>query len=383
MQLGFSGDTAQVFHFALEVKIRYTPTHMSESYDWHPAANHPSVFKTESKGLLSWVLLAIAVSILIHITLWFLLGNLEQNASSSGRAEGEVIFRTSREQISIDRKLLDDLLADTTPANPEVLEQPKDNAQNLLDESLDEFDLLEKSSSETIRMSPVETPELYQSSQQPAAADIAQQTAPQLETLNVNSVLASDLNEMRQNLIDSSAQVSASQVTLQLNAGTAMSADVNLDNFLQNAAAAAGSQAQQVMKGYASLDSLISQTGGLPKGEEKIALPSDILFEYNEYAIKEQARLSMMKLAFLVQTNPDAQFIIEGHTDSIGGADSNALLSMQRASAVRDWLTENLQIDTANIVVRGLGEQRPIVSVDGTPEEQALNRRVEIIVKNG
>ncbi len=177
--------------------------------------------------------------------------------------------------------------------------------------------------------------------------------------------------------------MSASQVTLQLNAGTEVGADVNLDGFLKDAAAAAGTQAQEVMKGYASLDSLISQTGGLPKGEEKIALPSDILFEYNEYAIKEQARLSMMKLAFLVQTNPDAQFIIEGHTDSIGGADFNARLSMQRASAVRDWLTENLSIDTANIVVRGLGEQRPIVSVDGTAEEQALNRRVEIIVKNG
>jgi outer membrane protein OmpA-like peptidoglycan-associated protein len=119
----------------------------------------------------------------------------------------------------------------------------------------------------------------------------------------------------------------------------------------------------------------------MPTGEEKIALPTDILFGYNEFELKEEARLSMMKLAFIVQTNPDATFTIEGHTDSFGGDGFNQDLSLKRAEAVRRWLIERLRLDTANIKVIGIGKARPIVSTDGSAEEQSLNRRVEIVVK--
>jgi outer membrane protein OmpA-like peptidoglycan-associated protein len=147
------------------------------------------------------------------------------------------------------------------------------------------------------------------------------------------------------------------------------------------AAKAFGNGADEFVKGYASLDELIGRTGGLPVGEEKIALPTDILFEYNEFELKEEARLSMMKLAFIVQTNPDATFIIEGHTDSFGGDQFNLDLSLKRAEAVRRWLVERLRIDAANIQVAGMGKTRPIVPVEGTAEQQSLNRRVEIVVR--
>ena len=89
----------------------------------------------------------------------------------------------------------------------------------------------------------------------------------------------------------------------------------------------------------------------------------------------------MMKLAFIVQTNPDATFIIEGHTDSFGGDEFNLDLSLKRAEAVRRWLVERLRIDAANIKVVGIGKTRPIVATEGTADEQSLNRRVEIVVK--
>ncbi len=89
----------------------------------------------------------------------------------------------------------------------------------------------------------------------------------------------------------------------------------------------------------------------------------------------------MMKLAFIVQTNPDATFVIEGHTDSFGGDDFNLELSRKRAEAVRLWLVERLRIDASNIQVVGMGKTKPIVSTAGTAEQQALNRRVEIVVR--
>ena len=116
-------------------------------------------------------------------------------------------------------------------------------------------------------------------------------------------------------------------------------------------------------------------------GEEKIALPTDILFGFNEFELKEEARLSMMKLAFIVQTNPDATFVIEGHTDSFGGDEFNMDLGLKRAEAVRRWLVERLRINAENIKALGLGKSRPIVPIEGTAEQQSLNRRVEIVVK--
>ena len=89
----------------------------------------------------------------------------------------------------------------------------------------------------------------------------------------------------------------------------------------------------------------------------------------------------MMKLAFIVQTNPKATFVIEGHTDGIGNDEYNKKLSLLRANAVKDWLVERLRIDATNIKVVGMGKSRPIVPLDGTQEEQAINRRVEIVVK--
>ncbi len=187
---------------------------------------------------------------------------------------------------------------------------------------------------------------------------------------------------MRNKLIESSANVSVAQPVLELNAGDDVGQGVDTDEFFKEAASKAfGTNADEFVKGYSSLDDLIGRTGGVATGEEKIALPTDILFGYNEFELKEEARLSMMKLAFIVQTNPDATFIIEGHTDSFGGDEFNLDLSLKRAEAVRRWLVERLRIDAANIKVVGLGKTRPIVATEGTADEQSLNRRVEIVVK--
>jgi outer membrane protein OmpA-like peptidoglycan-associated protein len=82
----------------------------------------------------------------------------------------------------------------------------------------------------------------------------------------------------------------------------------------------------------------------------------------------------MMKLAFIVQTNPNAIFLIEGHTDSFGGEEFNRSLSLERAKAVRGWLVGKLRISDANIQVVGMGK--------GDKDAQALNRRVEIVVRS-
>ena len=70
---------------------------------------------------------------------------------------------------------------------------------------------------------------------------------------------------------------------------------------------------------------------------------------------------------------------IDGHTDDVGDESSNILLSQDRAIAVRNFLTQNSNLDGDQIVVRGYGENFPRVP-NTSEENRQLNRRVEIVL---
>jgi len=135
------------------------------------------------------------------------------------------------------------------------------------------------------------------------------------------------------------------------------------------------------VKGFSSLDDLLGGSGKMGGSTAPILMPTDLLFEYGSDQLAEAARLSLMKLGFLIQKNPDSLFIIEGHTDSFGGEEYNLELSARRANAVVGWLRESLGLGSDRIRAVGMGKSRPIVSTQGTVEQQGLNRRVEIKVR--
>ena len=125
-----------------------------------------------------------------------------------------------------------------------------------------------------------------------------------------------------------------------------------------------------------SLTDLIGEKN-LGAGSGVARLGSDVLFGFNECKLKNAARITMLQLAALIQKNPETNFIIEGHTDSIGGASYNALLSLQRAAAVREWLRSN-KVPTGKVFIRACADNTPLASTKGDRNAQALNRRVEI-----
>ncbi len=353
---------------------------MRSEYNWHPGMPSKSVFKVETRNLGWWVLLAIIISVIVHILLYFTLGMIHRQIGGFDGAEP--VGPAKHKQVSIDRSALEELLADPTipdapPAKPEKLSD-----MNLTDKSLDEFDLMEKAKVDAIRMSPIEAPQIFGGDAPQQAATPAMSSAADQMEIASSEMLSKDLADIRNKLVESSANISVAQPTLELGSTKDPAGEVDTDSFFKEAAAKAfGKDASEFIKGYSSLDDMIGRTGGVPVGEEKIAIPTDILFGYNESDLKEQAQLSMMKLAFLVQTNPDATFIIEGHTDSFGGDDFNRQLSIKRADAVRRWLVDRLRISDETIKVVGYGKTRPIVSTEGDADAQALNRRVEIVVK--
>ena len=107
------------------------------------------------------------------------------------------------------------------------------------------------------------------------------------------------------------------------------------------------------------------------------------LFEWGKADLRPESIEDLQKLGLLIKRNPNATFIISGHTDHTGTHDTNLILSQQRADAVRDWLVANLGIDPMRITTIGKADDEafPELGPDKSIEEQAPNRRVEITIK--
>jgi outer membrane protein OmpA-like peptidoglycan-associated protein len=72
---------------------------------------------------------------------------------------------------------------------------------------------------------------------------------------------------------------------------------------------------------------------------------------------------------------PNVKVEIVGHTDNVGNARANMILSMERAQSVKDYLV-NRGVSPNRIKVKGLGESEPIAS-NRTARGRAKNRRIE------
>jgi outer membrane protein OmpA-like peptidoglycan-associated protein len=106
----------------------------------------------------------------------------------------------------------------------------------------------------------------------------------------------------------------------------------------------------------------------------------DVLFEVGETELLDSATQNLRDVIELLESEPDKQIRIEGHTDSTGPSDLNLRLSRLRAEAVRDALVD-LGIDAGRLTAVGMGEDFPIAT-NGTVEGRARNRRVDVIVLN-
>jgi len=104
-----------------------------------------------------------------------------------------------------------------------------------------------------------------------------------------------------------------------------------------------------------------------------------ILFDYSKSFFKEETYTVLQSITQIIKTYPDAHFIIEGHTDSLGSNITNDRLSNDRANAVRDYLISN-GIDPSRLTAIGYGERRPKFS-NATKGGRDQNRRVEVKLK--
>ena len=129
------------------------------------------------------------------------------------------------------------------------------------------------------------------------------------------------------------------------------------------------------MKDLAAIAAIKEEARGLV-----ITLSGSILFASNKYALLETAKTKLDQVAEALKAQDgDKRMVVEGHTDSQGSDRINQPLSVNRASAVRDYLVSR-GVDSDKITSVGMGSSRPLLD-NRNAENRANNRRVEIIIQ--
>ncbi|MDP3824711.1 MAG: OmpA family protein [Burkholderiales bacterium] len=117
----------------------------------------------------------------------------------------------------------------------------------------------------------------------------------------------------------------------------------------------------------------VSQT---PDNRLKLNIPSDVSFDTGRADIKPNMRPILDQFASGLSNQPNTEIRIIGHTDNTGSDAVNDPLSVQRASAARQYLAAR-GVDPNRIVIAGRGEREPIAD-NSSEAGRAQNRRVEI-----
>jgi outer membrane protein OmpA-like peptidoglycan-associated protein len=119
-----------------------------------------------------------------------------------------------------------------------------------------------------------------------------------------------------------------------------------------------------------------SANNGCPEKVVQAFNFKNIQFEFNSSVLKTSSYAILDTIAQQMKQTPDAKFQLEGHSSSEGTEQRNMMLSVDRANAVKAYLVNN-GIKNANLMTKGFGESKPLVS-NTSESNKALNRRVEI-----
>jgi outer membrane protein OmpA-like peptidoglycan-associated protein len=125
-------------------------------------------------------------------------------------------------------------------------------------------------------------------------------------------------------------------------------------------------------------------TGIVPAAKIAEAMAADgrlafygINFDTDSSFIKTESGPVLAEIAAFLKSAPADTFYVTGHTDDEGDLQSNMSLSLARAQAVVNSLSD-LGAGKAMLSAHGAGPLSP-VATNFTPEGRALNRRVEIV----
>lgn len=112
-------------------------------------------------------------------------------------------------------------------------------------------------------------------------------------------------------------------------------------------------------------------------------LTDKVLFDLGDYHLKKGMREVLDQVSKVLQTIPQNQVVVEGHTDDLseggGKISDNWQLSALRATSVVEYLVTARGIDPSRLSAAGYGEYKPLVP-NVSEANRRLNRRVDIVI---
>ncbi|MES2811765.1 MAG: OmpA family protein [Bacteroidota bacterium] len=120
------------------------------------------------------------------------------------------------------------------------------------------------------------------------------------------------------------------------------------------------------------------------KGVVFISIADKLMFKSGSYIVSDRAKEILGKVAKVVNSKPDFECMVEGHTDNVPFTGNAILLdnwdlSVKRSTAIVRVLTKDLAVNPKQLIAAGRGEFIPLVD-NNTAENRSVNRRTRIVV---
>jgi outer membrane protein OmpA-like peptidoglycan-associated protein len=113
-----------------------------------------------------------------------------------------------------------------------------------------------------------------------------------------------------------------------------------------------------------------------PSVRPALSFDISLNFAFDSAELTDESRANLDKVA-RVLTDPSTEkydIILSGHTDAVGSAEYNQLLSERRAEAARNYLIERHGIEGRRLIAKGYGKSQLLLPSD---PKNDLNRRVQ------
>jgi len=114
-----------------------------------------------------------------------------------------------------------------------------------------------------------------------------------------------------------------------------------------------------------------------------IDISDKLLFKSGSYDVTDKAKTVLGKVAKVLAAQPDLEFMVEGHTDSIPYKSpvliDNWDLSVKRATTIVRVLQDQYGLDPAHITAAGRAQYLPVAD-NSTADGRAANRRTRIVI---
>jgi chemotaxis protein MotB len=119
------------------------------------------------------------------------------------------------------------------------------------------------------------------------------------------------------------------------------------------------------------------------KGVIMISIADNLLFKSGSYEVSDKAKVVLAKVAKVINSKPDFECMVEGHTDDVPIKNTVLLdnwdLSVKRATSIVRVLHKELGVNPKQLIPAGRSSYIPLVEND-SPANRAKNRRTKIII---